>query len=124
MENKKYYYDMLQRGRGHLFQKDGHIAAVITFFIGDDDAKYLYNHEPWTVVDDDPDGTTVYIDQLIVSGHQGNGCMHRELAVFLRWVKKEFKNVKRAKWVRVNAEFRKHGIQEGVKANVHTKSIR
>lgn len=115
---------MLERNRGHIFVKDGHVAAVATFFIGDDDDKFLYNREPWTLIDDDPDGETVYIDQLIVKDHQANGVMHREFAMFLKWIKEHFPKTKRAKWVRVNAEFRKHGLKEGVKSNVHTKNFK
>ena len=123
-EHKKYYHTMLDRNRGHLFLKDGHIAAIATFFIGDDDDKYIYNREPWTIIDDDENGETVYIDQLIVKDHAANGCMHKEFATFLKWVKKNFPNTKRAKWVRVNAKFRKHKIKEGVKSNVYTKSFK
>ena len=107
-----------------MFLKDGHIAAIATFFIGDDDGRYLYDRVPWTVIEDDPTGKTVYIDQLLIKDHAANGCMHREFTLFLRWIKNNFPNVKCAKWARVNAEFRKHGIKEGVKSNVHTKNIR
>ena len=121
---KQYYKDMLERNRGHIFIKDGHVAGVVTFFIGDDDGRYLYNRVPWTVIDDTEDGETAYIDQLIVHDHAANDCMHREFAMFLKWVKTNFPKVKRAKWVRVNAAFRKHGSNEGVTSNVHTKNIR
>jgi len=122
-EQKQFYHRMLSRDRGYLFLKDGHIGAVTVFFIGDDDEKFLYKRVPWTVVDDDPKGTTVYIDQLVVKDHVANGYIHRELSLFLKWIKKNFPNVKRAKWVRANAMFRKHGIKEG-ESNVHVKSIR
>lgn len=121
---KKYYKDMLERNRGHIFIKDGHVAAIATFFIGDDDGRYLYNRVPWTVIPDDSNGTTLYIDQLLVKDHQAHGVMHREFALFLKWVKNNFPNIKRAKWVRVDAAFRKHGIKEGVKSNVYIKDIK
>ena len=114
---------MLECNRGHLFLKNGHVAAVATFFIGDDDGRYLYDRVPWTVIEDDPQGTTVYIDQLLIKDHSANGCMHREFAMFLRWIKEHFPNVKRAKWMRANASFRKHGIKQGG-SNVHVKNIR
>ena len=121
--HKKYYKDMCDRDRGFIFVKYGHVIAIVTFFIGSDDGKYLINHIPWTVVDDDPEGETLYIDQFLVNDHKAKDCIHREFYQFRKWAKTKFKNLKRTKWVRVNAEFRKHGLQEGVKSNVHTKSI-
>ena len=123
-KQKQYYKDMLAKDRGHLFIKDGHVAAVITFFIGNDDEKFLTKRVPWTMLEDDADGETVYIDQLLVKDHAGQDCIHREFAEFLNWVKTTFPNTKRAKWTRVNANFRKHQAIEGVSSNVHTKNFK
>ena len=122
---RKYYHDMLRRDRGRHVIKDGHLIGVITVFIGDDDEKYLTNHEPWTVVDDDENGETLYIDQLLSSKKEDStSYVHREFTRFLKGIKKEFPNIKRAKWVRVDANFRKHGIKEGVKQYVHCKNFK
>ena len=121
---KKYYRDMLDNNRGRLCVKHGHVIAVVTFFIGDDDGRYLHNREPWTVIPDDPMGTTVYIDQLLIKDKEAYKHLREELTDFMDWVKYDFKNVKRAKWVRVNAAFRKHGLKEGVKSNVHCKNFK
>jgi len=121
---KKYYKDMLANNRGRLCVKDDHVIAVVTFFIGDDDDKYLYTRDPWTVIPDEPSGGTVYIDQLLIKDKTAYRYLHRELTDFVDWVKYDFPNVKRAKWVRVNAAFRKHGLKEGVKSNVHIKNFK
>ena len=122
--NKQYYRDMLDRGRGYICTNDRHVIAICTFFVGDDDEKYLTGHIPWAIIDDDPKGTTLYIDQLIVKDDKPVRVVHSEFTRFLKWAKTQFPNIQRAKWVRVNAEFRKHGIKEGVKSNVHVKSIK
>lgn len=119
----KYYSDMLSIGRGHLVTKHDHVIAIVTYLIGSDDEKYLTKRIPWTLIDDNPDGETLYIDQLIVKGADSSGYIHREFGRFLGWAKEEFKNIKQVKWMRVNADFRKHGNKEGVKANVHCKNI-
>lgn len=120
---KQYYRSMLENNRGRLCVKDGHVIAIVTFFIGDDDEKYLYR-DPWTIIPDDPMGSTVYIDQLLIKDKAVFRRLHSEFTDFMDWVKQDFTNVKRAKWVRVNAAFRKHGIKEGVKSNVHVKNIK
>jgi hypothetical protein len=60
---------MLENKRAHLILRDGHIVAIMTYLIGDDDDKYLHQRIPWTYIPDDVDGSTVYIDQLIVKEH-------------------------------------------------------
>lgn len=119
----QYYKDMLNRDRGQLFYNEGKMIGIITFFIGDDDEKYLHK-EAWTVIEDDPQGATVYIDQFLSPDHDFLGKIYKEFDTFLQWIKEKFPTVKRAKWVRVNAAFRKRGIKEGVTSNVHTKSIK
>lgn len=114
---------MLEINRGYLLIKNDHVAAVITFFIGSDDEKFLYKRNPWTLIMDDPQGDTVYVDQLLVKEHEGNGCIHKEFSKFLSHIKNNFPNVKRAKWMRANVMFRKHELKEG-ESNVHIKNIR
>lgn len=121
---KHYYRAMLERNRGHIFLNEGHVAGVVTFLIGDDDEKYLYNRMPWTLIDDDPDGKTIYVDQLLFKSEKPVRYVHRETARFFKWAQETFPKLQRAKWVRVNAAFRKHGIKEGVKSNVYCKSFK
>jgi len=115
---------MLEKHRAHVILKDGHVAAILTYLIGDDDDKYLHKRIPWTEIQDNVDGTTVYIDQLIVREHAAYKCIHKELSNVLSMIRNQFPQVKRAKWIRTDAMFRKHGIKEGVKAYVHCKDIK
>jgi len=120
----QYYHDMLARDRAVMLVKEGHLVSIVTFFVGDDDDKYLTCHEPWTIVEDDPNGSTLYIDQwLTYKGRSTAGYIHREFSKGLVSLKEKFVNLKRAKWIRVGAQFRKHGITEGVKRYVHCKNI-
>jgi hypothetical protein len=121
----EYYNEMRRRDRAALIIKDGHLVSIVTYFVGDDDNKYLHGHTPWTVLDDDPEGTTLYIDQwLTMKGKSTASYVHREFTKGLKELKKTFKNIKRAKWIRVDAQFRKHGIKKGVKQNVHCKNLK
>lgn len=122
--NKEYYHEMLRRDRGRLVIQDGHLIAVVTYLIGDDDEKYLHKRVPWQIIEDDPTGTTVYIDQLLVKDHAGYAQIHREFTDMLGRVKEQFPQVERAKWIRIGAMFRKHSIKEGAKSHVHCKSIK
>lgn len=120
---KNYYREMIKRERGFVILKDGHVAAIVTYLIGDDDKKYLFDRTPWELIDDEPQGKTVYVDQLLIKDHAAQGCMHEEFSNFLTHVKEQFPQVVRAKWIRIGAMFRKHGIKEGVKSYVHCKNI-
>ena len=123
----KYYHEMLDRGRGVLITKDGKLVSVVTFFIGDDDAKYLLFHVPWTVIDDHPQGKTLYIDQMLTyKGRATHRYIHTEFTNLLKELRKKFPNIKTVKWIRVGAQFRKHGKIEGVThgRRIHSKDIK
>ena len=123
--NKAYYYEMLHRDRAHLIIRDNHLIAIVTYLIGDDDDRYLHNRVPWEPIEDDPYfGTTVYIDQLLVKEHDSYSYIHREFKNVLTKIKQQFPQVERARWIRIGAMFRKHGIKEGAKSYVHCKSIK
>jgi len=124
---KQYYKDMLARERGVLILQDDKLAGIVTFFVGDDDAKFLLYHVPWEIVDDNPYGTTLYIDQFL--SYKGRSMMskiHREFSNGLKELKKKFPNIKTVKWIRVGAQFRKHGKIEGVTngRRIHSKDIK
>ena len=123
-KNKQYYHEMLKRDRGQLSFKDGHLIAVMTYLIGDDDDKYIHNRVPWMLIEDDPTGTTVYVDQLIVKDATPYRYIHREFTTVLQNIKQKFPQVTVAKWIRIGAMFRKHGIKEGAKTYVHSKRIK
>lgn len=119
----RYYREMLRRERALLIIREGHVIGVVTYLIGEDDQRYLHERIPWTIIDDDPSGTTAYIDQLIVREHDSLPYIHREFRNVCKYVKEQFPQVKRVKWIRIGAMFRKHGLKEGVKSYVHCKSI-
>ena len=124
---KQYYDDMLRRERGVLIVNEGHLVAIVTFFVGDDDRKYLKDHRAWTIVEDDPNGTTLYIDQMIgFKGRPTHSFIHREFTNLLKELKTKFPNIKQAKWVRVGSQFRKHGKIEGVTngRRIHHKDLK
>ena len=123
-QNKEYYREMLARDRAQLVIKEGHLVAIVCYLIGDDDDKYIHDRVPWELIDDDPTGTTVYIDQLIVKDDTPYKHIHREFTVVLRNIKQKFPQVTVAKWIRIGAMFRKHGITEGAKTYVHSKRIK
>lgn len=127
VEQEQYYKDMFERGRGLYVVKDDHLVSIITFFVGDDDAKYMTYHVPWTIVDDDPNGSTLYIDQMLTyKGRSTHAFIHSEFSNLLLQLKKKFKNIVKVKWVRVGAQFRKLGKIEGVTygRRIHSKNIK
>jgi hypothetical protein len=79
---------------------------------------------PWDLIEDEPTGTTVYIDQLLVKDKGAYPTIHREFTTVLSNIKRKFPQVERAKWIRIGAMFRKHGIKEGATTHVHCKHIK
>jgi hypothetical protein len=123
----QYYRDMLKLERGVLIMLDNKLAGIVTFFVGDDDGKFLLYHTPWTTISDDPMGSTLYIDQFLAyKGRSMARQIHREFSDGLQELKKRFPNIKKVKWVRVGAQFRKHGKIEGVTngRRIHSKNIK
>jgi hypothetical protein len=122
----QYYRDMMERERGVLITNNDKLVSVVTFFVGDNDEKFLTHHTPWQVVDDDPMGTTLYIDQMLTyKGRETHSFIHKEFKNLLVELKTKFPNIKTVKWIRVGAQFRKHGKIEGVTngRRIHSKSI-
>ncbi len=124
---KQYYKDMLARDRGVLIVRENHLCGIVTFFVGNDDMKFLMEHTPWTLEEDDPMGTTLYIDQFIAYKQNSMGRhIHEEFSDGLKELRDKFPNIKTVKWVRVGAQFRKHGKIEGVThgRRIHSKNIK
>lgn len=64
-EEITYYHKMRDKNRLiPVKDSDGKLIAMFTFYIGDNDDKYIRDN-PWTVLEDNEKGTTVYIDQFI-----------------------------------------------------------
>lgn len=121
---KQYYLDMVDAKRGFMIVLNGRLVAVITFLIGDDDDKYLFFRKPWTCIEDDPTGTTIYIDQFITK-ERTSAYIHKEFSKILKKIKRDFPNVRKAKWLRASALFRKKGVRDDkAKVIVHCKNIK
>lgn len=122
-EKQAYYAHMLEHNRGFLIQHQGKLTLLVTYLLGDDDEKYLHHRVPWEIIDDDPSGTTMYIDQCITD-KQAYRTLLGELDRVMRAVKHDYSQVQRAKWVRVGAQFRKHNTLEGATRHVYCKNIK
>ncbi len=60
-----YYHKMRDRNRLiPVYDSDGNLVALFTFYIGNDDSKYIRNN-PWTVLEDDETGNICYLDQFL-----------------------------------------------------------
>jgi hypothetical protein len=106
-----YYTEMIRRDRAIMyFSEDNKLLGIVTFFIGDNDARYLTEHEPWTVLQDNPRGHTLYIDQLITVGDRYKDIRKGFREAINIW-KEKFPSIKQIKWARVCANFRKKGEQ-------------
>lgn len=121
-DQKNFYYDMLARGRGYLVVVDGALAGAVMFFVGYDDNKYMHGRAPWTILEDEPYGDTLYIDQLLSMGRK-HSIFRQEYKKFKGYVKRNFPNVRKIKWARAPVQFRKHNLREG-KPNVYCQNIK
>lgn len=108
---QEYYTEMVHRNRAFLFYGNNKLLGVVTFFVGDNDEKYL-DRDPWTVVLDNPYGETLYVDQLITVGGQHKAVRREFRRSIDNWVHM-FPNVKQIKWARAKAAFRKKGESKG-----------
>lgn len=123
ISRKEYYSAMVERRRGFYIIHNHKLVAVVTFLIGDNDETYLLNKEPWKMVDDDPYGSTIYIDQLITD-RQTHKFILREFSKVIEKIKQNHPLVSKVKWIRVGADFRKKGITEGVTRHVYCKNLK
>ena len=62
--NKDYYKEMLEKNRLIPYFHDGKLKAIITFYITNDDERFI-KADPWDVLDDNEDGFICYIAQYI-----------------------------------------------------------
>ena len=73
-DQKQYYYEMAKRDRLLMLYVNGKSEGLLTFFIGNGNArKYTERDNMWSVVDDEPKtGNTCYIDHLLTSKNRDN----------------------------------------------------
>ena len=96
------YYNLMQiRNRMVPINIDGKIIGCLTYFIGNGNPHKYMHRDPWTIVDDEPDGDTCYIDQLLTNKDPGNAKhSYRIFKMFKDYIKSKFRNVKQFKWSR------------------------
>ena len=96
---KSYYHKMAQRGRLIPIRTNGELRGILTFFIGNGKPEKYTNREMWTVVDDEPNGDTIYCDHLITNKDK----LNRYIAISVWhnikiYLKKMFPNIKKIRW--------------------------
>lgn len=93
-----YYNKMLECNRLIPIKIDNKLVALITYFIGNNDKKYMHG-DSWIVLDDEPStGTKCYIDQCISYGVNGN--TFKIWYEFKRYIKNRYPQVNNIKWAR------------------------
>ena len=98
--NKIYYQEMLKKERLIPFFKKDRLVCFITFFICNDETKYV-NSDAWKVLDDNPDGEICYISQLLTSKSQDNPKLSYEIwHRFKIYIRDNFPSVKEICWRR------------------------
>ena len=100
--NKPYYQEMLKKARLMPFIVDDRLAAFITFYIGYEyeENKYVRDN-PWELLNDDEEGNTCWIDQLITDNNSVNPRLsYRAWREFKAFIKRTYPKVKIIKWKR------------------------
>lgn len=71
-KQKGYYLEMAKNSRLIPLRINDKVKGIITFFIGSGYPDRYINRDPWEVVNDEPNGDTIYIDQLLTSKDEEN----------------------------------------------------
>lgn len=90
----QYYQDMLGKGRLISFAHNDRLVCFVTYFIMDSDYK-----EPWSMIEETPNGEFCYIDQYITDKHNDNprlsyGFWHQ----FKEHIRRMHPSVKQIRW--------------------------
>lgn len=98
---KQYYFEMAKRGRLiHLSTDDGR-KGILTYFIGNGNPKKYQQREMWSIIDDEPNGNTIYCDQLLTDHDKLNKyigiSVWRDIK---RYFKNKYPNIDNIKWKR------------------------
>jgi len=95
--HKTYYNEMLKKERLLPIKSQGVISGFLSFYITNDDEKYI-KADPYAVLDDDPNGEICYVAQVIVPKEVENPI--RIWSNFKKHIKDNFGNVKYIHWNR------------------------
>ena len=105
MDDKQiqYYFEMKKRGRLlHLSTEDGR-NGILTYFIGNGNPDKYQKREMWSIVNDEPNGDTIYCDQLITDHNKLNAyigiSMWKEIK---RYFKSKYHNIDKIRWIKTN----------------------
>lgn len=60
----EYCQEMLKRNRVIIIQKAGEVEGIIFFYLTDN-YKLLYKKPLWSIAQDNPDGSQIYIDKMV-----------------------------------------------------------
>jgi len=96
--NRDYYRKMLEKNRLIPFYHNGKLKAIITFYITNDDERFI-KADPWEVLDDEEDGFICYVAQLI-SDRDCSPLSFKIWNDFKKYIENNFKNVEIIKWSR------------------------
>ena len=97
-KQKEYYNKMLKKGRLVHFHDGSILKCFITFYIGNDDNKYI-RENPWELLNDEPDmGQVCYVDQCISDKNVDNP--FEIWNTFKKIVIDKFPQIKEFKWNR------------------------
>ena len=98
MMDRDYYKRMLEKNRLIPFYHDGKLKAIITFYITDDDERFI-KADPWEVLDDEEDGFICYVAQYIVD-KDTHKLSFRIWNYFKEYIRKNYPNVEVIRWAR------------------------
>lgn len=110
---KSYYQKMLEKDRLVPIVMGDKLVGFITYYIGSVSEKYVRD-DPWSVLEDNTDGSVCFVDQLITDKNKEN-------IKFSRTVFKNFKNHIATKYPKVHV-IRWNRVKRGV-PHVFYKSI-
>lgn len=99
---KQYYFEMKKRGRLIHLSTEYNGNGILTYFIGNSKPEKYQNRNPWSVIDDEPNGDTIYCDQLITGHSKLPTCIAigiwRDIK---RYFKTKYPNIDKIRWIRV-----------------------
>lgn len=100
--DKVYYQEMLEKGRLIPFILKGRLVCFITFYICNDETRYV-NTNPWKVLEDNPQGKICYISQLLTDKNSDNPKISYEIwSRFKIYIQNSFPSVEYISWRRWN----------------------
>jgi hypothetical protein len=98
----QYYFEMKKRGRLiHLSTDDGR-NGILTYFIGNGEPEKYQNRSPWSIIEDEPNGDTIYCDQLITDHNKQNTSIAFSVWKDIRrYFKTKYPNIDKIRWIKV-----------------------